>query len=99
MLELLAELLYPMPPEFTSGSCWGLGNTLGGAFLMIMSALHQGEDADPPLNYQLALYLQVALAGAFLLPTLFLGWFGRADKVKYKRHIAQNIIAEGRPQV
>ncbi|KIX09160.1 uncharacterized protein Z518_00238 [Rhinocladiella mackenziei CBS 650.93] len=90
-MEALAEILYPIPAEFTASIAWSVGNFLGAIFLFIMDALRAGPNANPPFNMQDALYCQAALGIVFiLLPINLLGWFGRKDKVRYRRRHVQS---------
>lgn len=96
ILELLAEVVYPVPPSLTSGPVWGMGNILGGAMLFAMTALQDGENGDPPYNLQRALYLQAAVCGFFFLISTLLGCCGRSEKVQYKRRMAHERVMAAR---
>ncbi|PNP55392.1 hypothetical protein FNYG_15519 [Fusarium nygamai] len=84
-LEILAEILYPVPPEFTSTTCWCMGNVLGAVWLFGFAA-GINENGNPPGEMSRSLYAQAAMAVVFLaLPINLLGLFGRKDKIRFRR--------------
>ncbi|RSL83102.1 hypothetical protein CEP51_004727 [Fusarium floridanum] len=84
-LETLAEILYPVPPEFTSTACWCIGNVLGAVWLFAFAA-GMNENGDPPGEMSKTLYAQAALAAVCLgVPINLLGLFGRKDKTRFRR--------------
>ncbi|KAI8714168.1 hypothetical protein NCS52_01136200 [Fusarium sp. LHS14.1] len=84
-LETLAEILYPVPPEFTSTACWCIGNVLGAVWLFAFAA-GMNENGDPPGEMSRTLYAQAALAAVCLgVPINLLGLFGRQDKSRFRR--------------
>jgi MFS transporter, FLVCR family, MFS-domain-containing protein 7 len=84
-LEILAEILYPVPPEFSSTACWCIGNILGAVWIFGFTA-GINEDGNPPGEMSRTLYAQAALAVVFLaIPINCLGLFGRKDKVLFRR--------------
>ncbi|KAI1758348.1 major facilitator superfamily domain-containing protein [Xylaria castorea] len=84
-LEFLCELGHPMSPEVTSTIAWGGGQLLGGVFIVVSDALKAGPDADPPANLNNALIFTAVLALAVVPLPLFLGLFGRRDKLALRR--------------
>ncbi|GAO16337.1 hypothetical protein UVI_02017210 [Ustilaginoidea virens] len=84
-LEFLAELGHPLSPEVTSTTAWAGGQLLGAIFTIVGDALKGGEEADPPGNMKKTMLFQ-AVVGLVVCPLpLFLGRFGRQDKVVLKR--------------
>ncbi|PHH70008.1 hypothetical protein CDD80_6313 [Ophiocordyceps camponoti-rufipedis] len=84
-LEFLAEVSHPLSPEVTSTVAWAAGQLLGAVFIIISGALAGGLDADPPHNLKRALIFQGVVAAAVCPLPLFLGRFGRQDKVALRR--------------
>ncbi|OAA51737.1 Major Facilitator Superfamily protein [Metarhizium rileyi] len=84
-LEFLIELSHPLGPEVTSTTAWAGGQLLGAIFVIISDALVAGEDASPPRHMKTALIFQAVIALVVCPLPLFLGLFGRADKVVLKR--------------
>ncbi|KAH7024778.1 major facilitator superfamily domain-containing protein [Microdochium trichocladiopsis] len=89
ILETLAEILYPVPPEFISTVCWCMGNVLG-AVTVFGFAAGINPDGNPPGEASRALYAQAGVAVVLVgAPPLLLGLFGRKDKIKFRRREAQ----------
>lgn len=87
-LETLAEILYPIPPEFPAVTCWCLGNFLG-AILLFGFGEGYDPNGDPPYNYNKSLYAQGAIGVVFLVvPINLLGKFGRKEQTRLKRRDA-----------
>lgn len=84
-LELLIELSHPLSPEVTSTIAWAGGQLFGAIFVIISTPLTAGPDADPPNNMKNNLIFQGALAMAICPLPLFLGLFGRREKVLLRR--------------
>jgi MFS-type transporter involved in bile tolerance (Atg22 family) len=84
-LEFLTELSHPLSPEVTSTTAWAGGQLLGAIFVIIGDALTAGDDASPPKNMKRALIFQAVIALVVCPLPLFLGLFGRADKVVLRR--------------
>ncbi|PFH57131.1 hypothetical protein XA68_15482 [Ophiocordyceps unilateralis] len=84
-LEFLTEVSYPLSPEVTSTIAWAGGQLLGAVFILISGALADGPDAHPPGNLKRALIFQGVIAAAACPLPLFLGLFGRRDKVALRR--------------
>jgi drug/metabolite transporter (DMT)-like permease len=60
-LEYLVEITFPASPEVTSVICWAAGQLTGGVFIVIMNALKDGNNANPPQNMYRALVFQAVL--------------------------------------
>ena len=84
-MELLVELTHPVSPEVTSTLAWGGGQLLGAIFIIISDALKSGADASPPDNMNRALIFEAVVAMVIVPVPLFLGLFGRKDKVLLRR--------------
>ncbi|KAI1613062.1 FLVCR family MFS transporter [Exophiala viscosa] len=84
-LEFLVEIHYPLGPELGTSLCWCGGQLLGGIFIVVMNALKNGKDADPPLGMKRALIFQAVLGLAVVPLPLCLGLFGRAGRVRRLR--------------
>nr|AFP27255.1 major facilitator superfamily transporter [Epichloe gansuensis] len=84
-LEFLTELGHPLSPEVTSTTAWAGGQLLGAIFVFISDALTAGDDGNPPQNMKKALVFQAVVALLVCPLPLFLGLFGRGDKVILKR--------------
>ncbi|TKW49294.1 Major facilitator superfamily domain-containing protein 7 [Colletotrichum tanaceti] len=84
-LELLIELSHPVSPEVTSTIAWAGGQLLGALFIVISDALQASDAADPPRNMKNALVFQAVVAVVIVPLPLFLGMFGRGDKVSLRR--------------
>lgn len=85
VMEYLVELTHPLSPEVTSTVAWAGGQLLGAIFIVVSNALKAGSGASPPNNMTRALIFQAVICMvAFPLP-LFLGLFGRRDKVALRR--------------
>ncbi|KAF9876184.1 hypothetical protein CkaCkLH20_06127 [Colletotrichum karsti] len=84
-LELLIELSHPISPEVTSTIAWAGGQLLGAIFIIISDALQAGDTADPPRNMKNALVFQAVVALVIVPLPLFLGLFGRGDRVSLRR--------------
>ncbi|KAJ6437760.1 cell surface receptor/MFS transporter [Purpureocillium lavendulum] len=84
-LEFLIELSHPLSPEVTSTTAWAGGQLFGAIFVIVSDALTDGDDADPPKNMKRALIFQAVIALAVCPLPLFLGLFGRRDKVALRR--------------
>ncbi|TQN66881.1 MFS-type transporter, partial [Colletotrichum shisoi] len=84
-LELLIELSHPVSPEVTSTIAWAGGQLLGALFIIISDALQADDAADPPRNMKNALVFQAVVAVVTVPLPLFLGMFGRGDKVSLRR--------------
>lgn len=89
-LEYLVDLAHPCSPEVTSTVAWALGQLLGGLFILIMSELKAGADANPPGNMENALIFQAVLALAVVPLPMSLGLFGRKDKIILRRVASDN---------
>nr|AFU35568.1 major facilitator superfamily transporter [Epichloe bromicola] len=84
-LEFLTELGHPLSPEVTSTTAWAGGQLLGAIFVIISDALTAGDDGNPPQNMKKALVFQAVVALLVCPLPLFLGLFGRGDKIILKR--------------
>ncbi|KAJ4423903.1 hypothetical protein N0V82_001489 [Gnomoniopsis sp. IMI 355080] len=84
-MELLVELTHPVSPEVTSTLAWAGGQLGGGIFILISDALKAGNGASPPGNMKNALIFQAVVALVALPFPMFLGLFGRGDKVLLRR--------------
>lgn len=84
-LELLTELSHPLSPEVTSTIAWAGGQLFGAIFVIVSDALTDGDDAHPPKNMKRALIFQAVIALVVCPLPLFLGLFGRKDKVILRR--------------
>lgn len=84
-LELLTELSYPVSPEITSTIAWSGGQLLGAIFIIICGELKASDTADPPGNLDKALIVQAVVACVSAPLPLFLGLFGRKDKISLRR--------------
>lgn len=84
-LELLIELSHPLSPEVTSTIAWAGGQLFGAIFVIVSGPLTAGPDGDPPMNMKKNLIFQGALAMAVCPLPLFLGLFGRKEKVLLRR--------------
>lgn len=85
VMEYLVELTHPVSPEVTSTLAWAGGQLLGALLIIISDALKAGATANPANNMNNALIFQ-AVIGLVVLPfPMFLGLFGRRDKVKLRR--------------
>ena len=76
-LEWLVEVTYPVSPEIGSTVCWTGGQAVGAVVILIMDALKEGEQAEPPFNMKRALVFQAVLALIVAPLPLCLGLFGR----------------------
>ncbi|EXJ82218.1 hypothetical protein A1O3_06031 [Capronia epimyces CBS 606.96] len=85
VLEFLVEIHYPLGPELGSSLCWCGGQLLGGIFIVIMDALKDSSDTDPPQNMKRALIFQAVLAMVVMPTALALGLFGRQSHVRRRR--------------
>jgi MFS transporter, FLVCR family, MFS-domain-containing protein 7 len=94
-LEFLVEIHYPLGPELASSLCWCGGQLLGGVFIVIMDALKDDRNANPPRGMKRALIFQ-AVIGLVVLPLpLCLGLFGRQRNVRPKRLEADRNVGNG----
>lgn len=84
-MELLVELTHPVSPEVTSTLAWAGGQLLGAVFIIISDALRAGDGASPPENMKRALVFEAVVAMVIVPVPLFLGLFGRRDKVLLRR--------------
>ena len=94
-LEFLVEIHYPLGPELGSSLCWCGGQLLGGIFIVIMDALKDSGDADPPRSMKRGLIFQAVLALVAMPAPLCLGLFGRQNKVRNKRLEADRRVGSG----
>lgn len=85
VMELLVELTHPVSPEVTSTLAWAGGQLGGGIFILISDALKAGNGANPPGNMKNALIFQAVVALVALPFPMFLGLFGRREKVMLRR--------------
>lgn len=85
VMELLVELTHPVSPEVTSTLAWAGGQLGGGIFIVISDALKAGNGANPPGNMKNALIFQAVVALVALPFPMFLGLFGRREKVMLRR--------------
>ncbi|KJZ70419.1 hypothetical protein HIM_10187 [Hirsutella minnesotensis 3608] len=97
-LELLIELSHPLSPEVTSTVAWAGGQLFGAIFVIISAPLTAGADGDPPGNMKKYLIFQAVIAMVLGPVPLFLGLFGRKDKVTLRRIKSdrRNLIADER---
>lgn len=84
-LECLIELSHPLSPAVTSTFAWAGGQLFGAIFVLVSDALVAPESADPPKNMKKALIFQAVIALAVAPLPMFLGLFGRKDKVALRR--------------
>lgn len=84
-LELLTELSHPLSPEVTAVVAWAGGQLFGAIFVIVSDALTEGEDANPPKNMKRALIFEAVIALVACPIPLFLGAFGRKDKIALRR--------------
>ncbi|KND88178.1 Major facilitator superfamily domain-containing protein 7 [Tolypocladium ophioglossoides CBS 100239] len=84
-LEFLIELSHPLSPEVTSTIAWAGGQLFGAIFVIVSGALADDDDANPPYNMKRALIFQAVVAAVVCPLPLFLGMFGRKDKVVLRR--------------
>lgn len=84
-LEFLIELSHPLSPEVTSTTAWAGGQLFGAIFVIVSDALTDGDDGSPPNNMKRALIFQAVIAIVVCPLPLFLGMFGRKDKVVLRR--------------
>lgn len=84
-VEYLVELTHPVSPEVTSTLAWTGGQLLGALFIIISNALKAGADANPPNNMSKALIFQAVVALVAVPFPMFLGSFGRGDKLILRR--------------
>ncbi|KAL2119596.1 hypothetical protein VTJ04DRAFT_6557 [Mycothermus thermophilus] len=88
-VEYLVELTHPVSPAVTAVLAWSAGQLLGGVFIVICGELKAtGPEADPPGNMHSALVFHAVLALVAAVPPLCLGLFGRGDKIKLRRVVA-----------
>lgn len=99
VLEFMVEIHYPLGPELASTLCWCGGQLLGGIFIVIMDALKDGEDADPPQNMHRALIFQAVFAMLAVPAVLVLGLFGRHANVRRRRWEADQNSEAGISQI
>ncbi|EED16130.1 conserved hypothetical protein [Talaromyces stipitatus ATCC 10500] len=97
-LELLAELLYPVPEEFCATFVWCVGNLIS---VPITYGLNAGANpnGNPPGEMKASLIAQAVLAIALVaLPINLLGLFGRKEKTRFFRreHQIPNSLAVAR---
>ena len=85
VVELLVELTHPVSPAVTSTIGWAGGQLLGGCFILISDALRADDSANPPRNMHRALVFHAVIALLVMPMPLFLGTFGRRDRVKLRR--------------
>ena len=64
VLELMAEITRPLPPELTSSICWMGGQLLAVVFLLVMPALKADDSASPPQN--MAKYVRIPSSPGFV---------------------------------
>lgn len=84
-LELLTELSHPLSPEVTAVVAWAGGQLFGAIFVIVSDALTAGKDANPPENMKRALIFEAVIALVVCPIPLFLGLFGRKDKIELRR--------------
>ncbi|RDA86636.1 hypothetical protein CP532_5018 [Ophiocordyceps camponoti-leonardi (nom. inval.)] len=84
-LEFLTEVSHPLSPEVTSTIAWAAGQLFGAVFVLVSGALAEGPNAKPPGNLKRALIFEGVIAAATCPLPLFLGLFGRKDKVALRR--------------
>ena len=95
-LEFLCELSHPLSPAVTSTVAWAGGQLLGGLFIVICDALRDDagdgdeDGARPPGNLHRALIFTAVVALAAVPLPLFLGLFGRRDKLAMRRIISDD---------
>jgi MFS family permease len=88
-LELLAELLYPVPEEFCATFVWCMGNLIS---VPITYGLNAGANpnGNPPGEMRVSLIVQAVLAVVLAaLPVNLLGLFGRKEKTRFFRRECQ----------
>jgi MFS family permease len=98
-LEYMTELSHPLSPEVTSAVAWAGGQFFGAIFVIVSDALVDGPNASPPRNMKRALIFQAVIALVVVPLPLFLGLFGRADKVVLRRIQSDTRIEGERPSI
>jgi len=97
-LEYLIELTHPVSPEVTSTICWSGGQLLGGLFIVIETALRDGDDGgkggSAPFNMQRALWFQAVIACVAVPLPLALGCCGRRTSVRMRRVEADRNVGQ-----
>lgn len=83
-LELLTELSHPLSPEVTATLAWAGGQLFGAILVIVCDALPAAADG-PEKNMKWALVFQAILALLCTPVPLFLGCFGRKDKIVLRR--------------
>lgn len=83
-LELLTELSHPLSPEVTATVGWAGGQLFGAIFVIVCDALPAAADG-PEKNMKWALVFQAVFAMLCAPVPLFLGLFGRQDKIVLRR--------------
>ncbi|CEJ90930.1 Putative Major facilitator superfamily transporter [[Torrubiella] hemipterigena] len=83
-LELLTELSHPLSPEVTATVGWAGGQLFGAIFVIVCDALPAAADG-PEKNMKWALVFQAVFAMLCTPVPLFLGLFGRQDKIVLRR--------------
>ncbi|KAI9884172.1 MAG: hypothetical protein M1823_004035 [Watsoniomyces obsoletus] len=91
-LEMLADVTHPVSPEITSVVGWFGGSLLGACFILIMDALKDGRDANPPYRMRRALIFEAVVAAAVVPLPLCLGLFGR--RLRSKRLETDNRVQQ-----
>ena len=92
-VELLVELTHPVSPEVTSTLGWAGGQLLGGSFILISDALRADDAANPPRNMNRALVFHAVVALLIMPMPLFLGCFGRQDRLRLRRVRSDELVA------
>lgn len=82
-LELLAELSHPLSPEVTATVAWAGGQLFGAVFVIVCDNLPAAPGPASNMKYSLVFQGVVAIVCAPL--PIFLGRFGRGDKIVLKR--------------
>ncbi|KAG4275614.1 hypothetical protein FPRO04_14360 [Fusarium proliferatum] len=93
-VEFVAEVFYPLGPEFPIAIMWGTGQLLGGVL-----TIGEGYMTDKHGGLQPGVYLQTALALCCPPLTLSLGLWGRKRHVKLARTLAEAVDTRTSPDV
>ncbi|KAL9620634.1 MAG: hypothetical protein Q9160_004888 [Pyrenula sp. 1 TL-2023] len=87
-LEYLVEITYPLAPEVGSTLCWTGGQLLGAVFIVVETALKDGDQGSSwgrPRNMQRALVFQAVLAGVAVVPPMLIGTRWAGGRVERRR--------------